>query len=69
LRGRWFWSLSLGKPHLYCLRTTFFVLTYLKLHFLPYFKAGKFHSLNIVTMKEEFFPLLCLGKPKTTVYD
>jgi hypothetical protein len=35
----------------------------------PYFKAKKFHSFKLAAMEEEFFPILCLDKPKTTVYD
>jgi hypothetical protein len=69
LIGRWLWFLSLDKPYLYCLRTTFFVLTYLKLHSVPYFKARKFHSINLIAMEEEVFPVLCLDKPITTVHE
>jgi hypothetical protein len=38
-------------------------------HFLPFAKAIKFHSFNIVAMEEEVFFLLSLDKPITTVHE
>ncbi len=61
--------LSFGKSHLIGFRTAITSLTLLKLHFLTFGKAIKFHSFQIVAMEEEVTFLLCLDKPITTVHE